>query len=73
MSKQEMVDLVPSENVVEYMFDTFADNVEEYIKSDKIEKFNEQLTYLQRDITTKFSEIYPVMETIDSFVWELGV
>lgn len=68
MSKQEMVDLVPSENDVEYMFDTFADNVEEYIKSDKIDKFNEQLTYLQRDITTKFSEIYPVMEAIDSFV-----
>ena len=72
MSKQEMVDLVPSENDVEYMFDTFADNVDEYIKSDKIDKFNEQLTYLQRDITTKFSEIYPIMEAIDSFVWELG-
>ena len=73
MSKQEMVDLVPSENDVEYMFDTFADKVEEYIKPDKIEKFNEQLTYLQRDITTKFSEIYSIMEAIDSFVWELGV
>ena len=72
MSKQ-MVDTVPSENDVEYMFDTFADKVEEYIKPDKIEKFNEQLNYLQRDIVEEFDGVYAVMEAIDVFVDEIGV
>ena len=72
MTKQ-MVDAVPSEYDVEYMFEHFTERVEEYIKPDKIEKFNEQLNYLQRDITEEFSGIYSVMEAIDSFVWELGV
>ena len=72
MSKQ-MVDTVPSENDVENMFDTFADKVEEYIKPDKIEKFNEQLNYLQRDIVEEFDGVYAVMEAIDVFVDEIGV
>ena len=70
---KEMVDTVPSESDVEYMFDTFADRVEEYIKPDKIKQFKEQLSYLQCDITEEFSAIHSVMEAIDCFVWELGV
>lgn len=72
MSKQ-MVDTVPSENDVEYMFEHFTVRVEEYIKPDKIEKFNEQLNYLQRDIVEEFDGVYAVMEAIDVFVDEIGV
>lgn len=68
-----MVDTVPSESDINFKFDLFTERVEEYIKPDKIKQFKEQLSYLQRDITEEFSGIYSIMETIDSFVWELGV
>lgn len=67
-----IVDEVPTENDVEYMFDVFADEVEDYIKPEFKSKFEERLQFLHNDVYRKFDKFYDYAEAIDMFIDEIG-
>lgn len=67
-----IVDEVPTENDLEYMFDVFTEEVEDCIKPEFKSKFNEHLHYLYNDIYCKFDKFYDYAEAIDMFLDEIG-